>query len=471
MDGIKMAQSLKKLRDVTKIKDVEPLSNALFPGYHCPLMGAMLTIKEIEDAIMMVIGPDECAYYTKMATARIGGMGMTGAAGAAKGLEGNIVSVVLDNHDVTFGCKDKLEEAFEELVEEFKPKTVFLVTTCVVEVIGDDIDSLAELFAEKYGFPVEVVHAENFKTDDHLPGIQDSMTISGNLMEKQECNGSVNILGQRLGDFTQTELYKILQDAGVPKGLQIPGQCNLEQIRTAPSAKVNIVVHPIGLPLAEKMKKNFGTPYVNFERMSKPENIYSAYQELFRLLEKPIPSVVKTLFENSKEKEKEIKNNINKLKYFSGNTALSNYEMHAYLIELGLVPILIQTSDIPEADDSHLKSILDNSDPYVTRAANIGPLKYLYGVLKPDVNIGAGNPMEMRRSGIVPVAFANAYNILGFEVCNMVLDAVQTANNDFNQMKLLQEKISHGKISNEKINQMKGGHSHESMSKLSHLIK
>ena len=42
-------ENLSSNEDVKKIKDVEPLSNALFPGYHCPLMGAMLTIKEIED--------------------------------------------------------------------------------------------------------------------------------------------------------------------------------------------------------------------------------------------------------------------------------------------------------------------------------------------------------------------------------------------------------------------------------------
>ena len=237
MDGIKMAESLKKLRDVKKIKDVEPLSNALFPGYHCPLMGAMLTIKEIEDAIMMVIGPDECTYYTKMATSRMRGVGMTGAVGASGGSEGNIVSLVLDGHDVTFGCKEKLEEAFEELVEEYQPKTVFLITTCVVEVIGDDIDSLAEVFEEKYNFPVKVVHAENFKTDDHLPGIQDTMTVCINLMEKQECNGSINVLGQRLGDFNKSELYRILKEAGVPKGLQLPGQCTFCLLYTSPSPR------------------------------------------------------------------------------------------------------------------------------------------------------------------------------------------------------------------------------------------
>lgn len=448
MDGIKMVQNLKKLRDVNKIKDVEPLSNALFPGYHCPLMGAMLTIKEIEDAVMMVIGPDECTYYTKMATNRMRGVGMTGAVGASGGREGTIVSVVLDGHDVTFGCKDKLEEAFEELAVEYQPKAVFMVTTCVVEVIGDDIDSMAELLEEKYGFPIKVVHAENFKTDDHLPGIQDSMSVCIDLMEEQECNGSINILGQRLGDFDKSELYRILTEAGVPKGLQLPGKCTLEQIKNAPSAKVNIVVHPIGLSLAKKMKKKFGIPYIEFERVSAPDNIYKAYRELFTALEISLPSEVNRLYSEAIAKEKSI--TLNRLKYFSGNTALSTYELHSYLVNLGLEPLLIQTSDIPLADDIYLKNILKKSDPYVTRAANIGPLKYLYEVLKPNISIGTGNPNEMKKYGIVPVIFVNSYNILGFEVNTMVLDALVKAQENFNTIK---------------------GGSNESMSKLSHPFK
>lgn len=211
------------------------------------------------------------------------------------------------------------------------------------------------------------------------------MTVCINLMEKQECNGSINVLGQRLGDFNKSELYRILKEAGVLKGLQLPGQCTFEQIKTAPSAKVNIVVHPIGIPLAKKMKKKFDIPYIMFERMSTPENIYNSYKELFQLLKKPLPEEIETLYKLSKEKEKNIKSSMKNLKYFSGNTALSTYEFHSYLIELGLDPILIQTSDIPSEDDPHLKIILEKADPFVTRAANIGPLKYLYSVLKPDI--------------------------------------------------------------------------------------
>ena len=135
------------------------------------------------------------------------------------------------------------------------------------------------------------------------------------------------------------------------------------------------------------------------------------------------------------KKEKNIKSSMKNLKYFSGNTALSTYEFHSYLIELGLDPILIQTSDIPSEDDPHLKIILEKADPFVTRAANIGPLKYLYSVLKPNISIGAGNSSEMRKYGVVPVILTNAYNILGFEVNTMVLETISKANKDSKHLK------------------------------------
>ena len=125
LNGEKMLQSLKHLSQVDKMKQVEPMSYALFPGYHCPLMGAMLTIRAIKDSVMLVLGPDECAYYTKMATSGNGSMSADGC---------QIVSVVLEQHDVTFGCQEKLEEAMEELNDEYHPKAVFIVTTCVPEI-------------------------------------------------------------------------------------------------------------------------------------------------------------------------------------------------------------------------------------------------------------------------------------------------------------------------------------------------
>ena len=163
-----------------------------------------------------------------------------------------IVSVVLEQHDVTFGCQEKLEEAMEELNDEYHPKAVFIVTTCVPEITGDDVESMADLFTDQYGFPVMVVHAENFKTDDHLPGIEHTLEVCCAMMQPQEKTDCVNVLGLRLGDFTKTEVYRVLQEQSIPVGMQLPGNSSAEEIERAPQAAVNLVVHPVGLALAKK---------------------------------------------------------------------------------------------------------------------------------------------------------------------------------------------------------------------------
>ena len=225
MDGNQLLMQMKHLGEVESIKDVRPLTAAMFPGTHCPLMGAAMAVRGISDAMMLIIGTDECTYYTKHFSVHAENFG---------GLNGRCVSVALDGHDVTFGCVQKVTDAFAEMMEEHHPRAVFLVTTCVVEIIGDDIDALAGSLSERYGLPVMAVHTEHFKCENHLPGVERTMTACFDVMRPHECDGSVNLLGQRMGDFEETELCGVLREAGVRIGLRLPCGCSVEDIRNAP---------------------------------------------------------------------------------------------------------------------------------------------------------------------------------------------------------------------------------------------
>ena len=63
---------LSRLKTLSRIedpkKDIHGLTYAQFPGTHCPLMGAAMAVRGIRDAVMMIVGTDECAYYTKHMT-------------------------------------------------------------------------------------------------------------------------------------------------------------------------------------------------------------------------------------------------------------------------------------------------------------------------------------------------------------------------------------------------------------------
>ncbi len=413
MYGEKIISRLKKLNEIETIKEITPLTNYMFPGSHCPLMGATMAVRGINGAMVMVVGTDECAYYNKSS------MGMSEAFG---GIGGRCVSVVLDTHDVTFGSVEKVEKAFAEMYEEYQPTCVFMVTTCVIEIIGDDFDSLCLQLTDDYKIPVMSVHTEHFKSQDHLPGIERTLTSCASMMKKCERDGSVNVLGQRLGDFTETELYSVLSENGVKIGMMLPSGCDIDDVISAPKAQVNVVVNNTALPLAKKMKAKFKVPYVYFERMADPDNILKSYKELFEFLEMEMPNVINEKYESAKNKCEEMRKDLNEISYIYGNTPFVSFELNAFMAKLGMKPLLIQLSYLTEEDKIFKNMIEETHNPYVTRTANIAPLQYVYDVLKPNLYLGHEYAVRLKKKGIAIVHSDRASSMLGFEVTEYILE-------------------------------------------------
>ena len=423
MDGNELLGRLNRLSKVQTIKDIPQLTTALFPGTHCPLMGAAMIAGGIKDCLLVIVGTDECSYYTKSLTLsdRYGG------------INGRCVSVVLDSHDVTFGSAESMHKAFKEIVAEYRPKCVMLVTTCVIEVIGDDYDAIAEELTKQYSIPVMAVHTEHFKCEDHFPGFERAITACQSIMQPQECDGSVNVLGQRFGDFADTELYALLTKSGVKIGVQLPSGCTSDDIRRAPAAKINIVVNDIALPLAQAMQEQYNIHYVYFNRFAAPEKILQAYQHLFAYLELPLPAEVNAKFDECKALEQETMPVVQGVPYIFGNTQYDCFELNNYLCRLGLVPQLIQSNKLRQEHFEDIKGILATTDPYVCKATNIAPLQYVYDVLHPWIYIGHEFGERLRRKGIAQMHSDPAGKMLGFE-CNTFL------------LKILQQTVADAKV-------------------------
>lgn len=423
MDGNELLGRLNRLSRVQTIKDIPQLTTALFPGTHCPLMGAAMIAGGIKDCLLIIVGTDECSYYTKSLTLseRYGG------------INGRCVSVVLNSHDVTFGSVESTHKAFKEIVAEYQPKCVMLVTTCVIEVIGDDYDAIAEELTKQYSIPVMAVHTEHFKCEDHFPGFERAITACQSIMQPQEGDGSVNVLGQRFGDFADTELYALLTKSSVKIGVQLPSGCTSDDIRHAPAAKVNIVVNDIALPLAQAMQEQYNIPYVYFNRFAAPEKILQAYQHLFAYLELPLPAEVNTKFDECKALEQKTLPVVQGVPYIFGNTQYDCFELNSYLCRLGLVPQLIQSNKLRQEHFEDIKGILATTDPYVCKAANIAPLQYVYDILHPWIYIGHEFGERLRRKGIAQLHSDPAGKMLGFE-CNTFL------------LKILQQTVADAKV-------------------------
>ncbi len=417
-DGEYLLSQLKTLKTVKSMNEVSNITHTQYPGTHCPLMGALLVARGISDSLTFVVGTDECVYYSKRMTMVFDGFG---------GMKGRCVSVRLDTHDVTFGSAEKVEEAFEELMPEYKPSCIFLISTCVIEIIGDDFDAIAKRMQKKYNIPVLPIHTEHFKCEDHLPGIQRAMTACADLMQKQENNGSVNVLGQRMGDFTKSELYRILNENNIKINIQLPKECSIAEIKTATRASLNIVVNETALELAEKMKEKFGVDYIIFYKYCSHETNYNVYKELFAKLNKEIPQNIILHYEKAKKRFEDSKNKYNGLRYIYGGSPFTTYENIKLMCELGLEPLLLQISRLEEQHLQDIEEITKYYDPYVTRTANVTGIMQVYDTLKPDLNFGPAYMTVLKEKNIVPARFDKAGDMIGLELCDEFLDGLEAA--------------------------------------------
>ena len=278
------------------------------------------------------------------------------------------------------------------------------------------------------------VHTEHFKCENHLPGIERTMSACFEMMRPQEKNNTVNILGQRTGRFETTELYRILTESGIKIGMQLPCGCSVEEIIQAPSAGVNLVLDETALPLARKMKEAFGTPYIRFERFIDPQRIWEAYQMLFDSLQRELPPQLEESYKKAQKCVEQVKEKLFGIGYIYGNTPFHCLELNAFLCKIGMIPQLIQTAQIePEQEKDYLQEILSKTNPYVTKSANIAPLQSLYDVLHPHLYLGHEYPARLRKKGMAVVRCDAASSMLGFEVTEFMLSQLANATEEAHQ--------------------------------------
>jgi nitrogenase molybdenum-cofactor synthesis protein NifE len=175
-------------------------------------------------------------------------------------------STDLQEKDVIYGGEKKLYTALTELISHYKPNAAFVYSTCIVGLIGDDMDAVCKKVSEESGIPVMAVHSEGFKgtkKDGYRAACEALARLVGTGDTKDVPPFSVNILG----DFNiagETEIIRsYYEKMGIEVVSTITGDARVEDIKRAHGAKLNIVQCSGSIThLAEIMKKKYGIPYI-----------------------------------------------------------------------------------------------------------------------------------------------------------------------------------------------------------------
>lgn len=408
----KKIKEAKSLQSIDTDEDIIQLSHALFPGTHCPLFGALMAASYVQDLAVINIGTQECTFYGKdFSRLRQKGKDL-------------VFSLVTHKNDLTFGMADRIKAAVEEVVRVHKPKALLLISTCVVELIGEDVGSIAKVLEADHEIPILFVKTEHFKCNSHMPGLKDTMSAMVHLMEKRERKPlSVNVLGHRFDDFHDTELFHLLKSQGVQVNMSIPSTCSVERLKQAGEAELNIVTDFTALALAESMQLKLDQPYVIFDKHLDPERVLRAYEKIGESLNLSWSDEISKLYESCREKIKITKKQVEGQTFIYGNTPMKALEMVHFLATLGMKPQWVQLREWYEDDEIWRSQIIEmGHNPRVSRIANIIPMREVYDEVKPSLYVGHENPMELMKRGIRQLTFDREASQLGFQLCLSILD-------------------------------------------------
>lgn len=171
-------------------------------------------------------------------------------------------------NDIVFGSDKRLRESVNYVFDEHKPKGIFLYTTCVSALIGEDVSAIARDKEEELGIPVIAVHSPGFVGNDFFGAKVAGISVLEELIGKKEPESTteydVNLIGEynSLGDMWEYE--SLLGRLGVRVLARFSGDGRIENVMTAHRAKLNIVVSSRSLvTMARRMKERWGMPWVN----------------------------------------------------------------------------------------------------------------------------------------------------------------------------------------------------------------
>ncbi|MDF2523942.1 MAG: nitrogenase molybdenum-iron cofactor biosynthesis protein NifE [Clostridiales bacterium] len=222
----------------------------------CVYCGARVVLNPITDAFHIVHGPIGCASYT---------WDIRGSLSSGSELFRNSFSTDLREQDIVFGGVKKLSAAVDEVALKHSPKVIFIYATCIVGVIGDDVEAVCREAERKYKIRVIPVKAPGFSGTKSL-GYKMACNAIMDLLNphsKQPKVRGVNILG----DFNLAgEMWIIknyLKHIGINVISTITGDASYENLIKAPTAELNLVQCAGSMTyLAKRMEDEMDIPFV-----------------------------------------------------------------------------------------------------------------------------------------------------------------------------------------------------------------
>jgi nitrogenase molybdenum-iron protein beta chain len=237
------------------------------PRYACALGGALGMLRAIPRSIPIIHASAGCGQNLYIANSNGGAYLGGGYCGGNALPSSNVVE-----RDIVFGGEERLREQIKSTLEIMDGDIYVVLTGCMVEMIGDDIDAVVSEFADSEK-PVIAVHTPSFKgnTFTGYELLFNALIKKYVVKQKTKAANKVNVFGivpaqDVFWEGNLREIKRLLQRLGLEVNTFFGEHETLEDIKNAGNASLNIVLSPIhGLQSAQTFEEVHDIPYITTE--------------------------------------------------------------------------------------------------------------------------------------------------------------------------------------------------------------
>jgi nitrogenase molybdenum-iron protein alpha/beta subunit len=174
-----------------------------------------------------------------------------------------LISTGISETDIIFGGEKALERTLD-LVAGRNVSGIFVLSTCIIDTIGDDVSAVCR---RQYGVPVIPVPTAGFLGGTFQNGVNNALNAIADTAEPCLPGQGANIIGEKNLEYEVDENYaeitRLLSALGIPVNLRFLRNCSLSDITRLGAARLNILRDDDLLSVGKRLQQRFGTPFIS----------------------------------------------------------------------------------------------------------------------------------------------------------------------------------------------------------------
>ncbi len=327
-------------------------------GESCAFDGAMIVLQPVADAVHLVHGPISCCANSWQGRGTISEKGNFHKMG---------FTTDLTEIDIVVGTEDKLTKAIENIALEIKPEAIFVYSTCVTGLLGEDIERVCFNTGKSLGIDVIPVNAPGFVGPKNLGNRIAGEVLLEYVIGKEEppfiTERDINLIGEYNIAGDQFLIEPLLEEAGLRILSRITGNSTFREIKWAHRAKLNVIVCSRALVnIGIEMERRYGIPFVEVSFFGNTETA-KALRSIGKLIDRD-GSVTEKIEALINREEQRLNEELKKYEDIKGKKAVlytggvKSWSMISALKDLGIEVVAVGTKKSTYEDEEKIKELV-----------------------------------------------------------------------------------------------------------------